>query len=207
MNKEDYIQITPQDERWYIVEDLPNEYWKWIPFCVGYYKISNYSRVQGTQRNGTVGRNYIVKPSLKKDNYYQVSLTIRGKRYYKRVNRLMGETFLPNKNNYPIVDHLDNNKLNNFLYNLEWVNNLENTERYYSNYFVSTNKGRGKILPKKVQQYSLSGEVLETFDSITIAAMSVYYNKGKRGGISKSCRTNKPYKGFKWKYFEGGDVE
>ena len=208
MNKEDYIVITPNEDRWYDLKNLPNEYWEWIPYTVGYYKISNYGRILSIGRNGTrYNHDAIIKPTIKQDGYYQVVLKVNCKNYYRRVNRLMGETFLPNPNNLPIVDHNDNNKLNNCLYNLEWVSLIENSRRYFDNYFVSTNKGRGKIKPKKVNQYNIDGTFIKEYPSITEAAKVVYGNKSRRDGISKACRRNKNYLGYMWRYTEGGDVE
>lgn len=209
MNKEDYIDVTPNDTRWYDLEDLPNEYWEWIPYTIGCYKISNYSRILSIGRNGNggIGRDRILLPIIKKDGYYQIVLYIKDKRLYRRVNRLMGETFLSNPNNLPIVDHKDNNKLNNCLYNLEWVSINENSRRYYKKYFISTNKGRGKIKPKKVNQFEIDGTFIKTYPSITEAAKTVYGNKLRRGGISKACMLNKNYLGYMWRYTEGGGVE
>ena len=83
---------------------------------------------------------------------------------------------------------------------------IENSRRYFDNYFVSTNKGRGKIKPKKVNQYNIDGTFIKEYPSITEAAKVVYGNKSRRDGISKACRRNKNYLGYKWRYFEGGDV-
>ena len=208
MNKEDYINITPNDDRWYDLDNLPNEYWEWIPFAIDYYKISNYGRILSIGRNGNGShRNLIIKPSIKKDGYYQVILKIRGKSYYKRVNRLVAETFLDNPMRLPIVDHKDNNKLNNCLYNLEWVSFAENNRRFYKNYYVSKHKGRGKIKPKKINQYNIDGTFIKTYPSVTEAAKIVYGTKQKRGSVSIACRRNKAYLGYIWKYNKGGDVE
>lgn len=208
MNKEDYINITPNDDRWYDLDNLPNEYWEWIPFAIDYYKISNYGRILSIGRNGNgCHRNLIIKPSIKKDGYYQVILKIRGKTYYKRVNRLVAETFLDNLMQLPIVDHKDNNKLNNCLYNLEWVSFAENNRRFYKNYYVSKHKGRGKIKPKKINQYNIDGTFIKTYPSVTEAAKIVYGTKQKRGSVSIACRRNKAYLGYIWKYNKGGDVE
>ena len=52
--------------------------------------------------------------------YYQVILYKNGKRQYKRVHKLVAETFLENPNNLPQVNHIDGNKLNNNASNLAW---------------------------------------------------------------------------------------
>lgn len=209
MNEYGYLDITPNDERWYDLEDLPNEYFEWIPYAVGYYMISNYSRVKSIGRHGcrNVNIDKILTPLLKKDGYYQTVLHIKGKHYYKRINRLMGETFLPNPDKLPIVDHKDNNKLNNCLYNLEWVTLLENARRYYENYFVSTNKGRGQIKPKAVCECYGDGDIIKVYHSTVEASKEIYGTKSKRGGICKACRTGKKYLGHYWKYYDGDDIK
>ena len=63
--------------------------------------------------------------------YYQVVFKLNNKRKYIRVHRLIAETCLPNPCNYPQVNHIDGNKLNNELSNLEWCNNSYNTQEGY----------------------------------------------------------------------------
>ena len=57
-----------------------------------------------------------------RNNYMRVTLMINKKRITYSVHRLMGEVFLPNFNNLPTVEHKDQNKLNNSLFNLKWEN-------------------------------------------------------------------------------------
>lgn len=52
--------------------------------------------------------------------YYQTVFRINGKRIYVRIHRLIAETLIPNPDNLPMVNHIDGNKLNNDLSNLEW---------------------------------------------------------------------------------------
>lgn len=61
-----------------------------------------------------------LSPSKNKRGYLHVTFTKDGKRYDYRVNRLVAMTFLDNPNNLPQVNHIDGNKLNNYLSNLEW---------------------------------------------------------------------------------------
>ena len=58
--------------------------------------------------------------------YRIVLLTVEGKKKNYLVHRLVAQTFIPNENNLPIVNHKDGNKLNNVVDNLEWVTQSEN---------------------------------------------------------------------------------
>lgn len=89
-------------EQWKIVEGFEK------------YEISNYGRV----------RNFITKKekkcNLNNQGYLQTQLSNNGIRKNFRINRLVAITFIPNKNNYTQVNHIDGNKLNNRVDNLEW---------------------------------------------------------------------------------------
>lgn len=91
---------------------------------------TNYSiDTEGNVYNDKFNR--ILKGTDKRNEYLSVQLTINGKPKTLMVHRLVAETFLPNPNNYYIVDHIDRNKYNNKLENLRWVDqetNLQNRE-------------------------------------------------------------------------------
>lgn len=72
--------------------------------------------------------------------YYMVAFRINGKKYWKRIHRLIAETLIPNPNNFPQVNHKDGNKLNNNLSNLEWCNNSYNTKEAYDNGLYKSTK-------------------------------------------------------------------
>ena len=66
--------------------------------------------------------------------YYHVSYKDRT----RKVHRLIAETFIPNPDNLPQVNHIDKNKLNNRVSNLEWVTNQRNVEHSCSKTFISS---------------------------------------------------------------------
>ena len=69
----------------------------------------------------------ILHPSMSYNGYGMVNLLNKDhKACTKRVNRIVALTWLPNPNNYPEVHHIDENKLNNSVYNLKWVSRIEN---------------------------------------------------------------------------------
>ena len=64
-----------------------------------------------------------------KTGYVRVSI---GNKSKGLVHRLVAETFIPNPNNKPMVNHIDGNKTNNHISNLEWVTNAENVKHAFT---------------------------------------------------------------------------
>lgn len=94
------------------------EVWKDIDGFDGKYQVSSWGRVRSA--------NGILKPYKNKKGYLKVGLAKNGKSNKKRVNRLVAIAFIPNPNDYPVVDHIDGNKENNSVSNLRWVTDEEN---------------------------------------------------------------------------------
>lgn len=74
----------------------------------------------------------ILKHHLHRDGYPQIILCKDGKHFTKQIHRLVAKTFIKNKNNYPCVNHIDGNKLNNNIFNLEWCSYSQNTKHAIS---------------------------------------------------------------------------
>lgn len=106
------------------------EIWKSIKGYEEQYAISNFGRVRGLSRKDSMGRNIkssIIKPQRNKKGYLQVSLCKNGTCKTFTVHRLVADAFIPNPNACPQVNHIDENKENNYASNLEWCDNLYNS--------------------------------------------------------------------------------
>ena len=109
-----------------------------------------------------------------KDNvgYLQVVIRNNGKKKYMRVHRLVAEHFIPNPNNLPQVNHIDGDKTNNHVNNLEWTDNKTNTQHGYDN-----NLYHSKKRSIKIKVYNKLGEYINTYKSIRETAQVLNINR------------------------------
>lgn len=115
-------ETTLIDEEWRVVKDFP------------FYKISNYGRLMNRY-----GR--ILKPRLQNSGYYFYSLYDgRGRDFQTQitVHKLVMISFIGNNKGYDI-NHIDGNKLNNHVNNLEYISHSDNAKHAYA---IGINKGR-----------------------------------------------------------------
>lgn len=120
------------------IGNLVNEVWKDICNYKGYYQISNIGRVKRLSRIITRrgSGNYhvnerIIYPSISKFGYYRIILCKEGVAGRYLVHRLVMLAFKKNINNKPFVNHIDSDRLNNRVENLEWVTASENLIHSY----------------------------------------------------------------------------
>ena len=95
-----------------------NEIWKPIKGFEPYYQISNLGQVSNYRK--------ILKPFISNSGYKVIDLRVNGLRTKYLIHRLVAEHFLDNPNGYRYVNHIDGNKSNNVVSNLEWCTNSEN---------------------------------------------------------------------------------
>jgi hypothetical protein len=147
---------------------------------------------KGDIRNIRTGK--LCKPFVSEKGYLKVMLykTSRtNSKIPRRVHRLVAQVFIPNPENKPQVNHKDGNKQNNNDWNLEWVTNIENKEHAEKNNLVAQQR-------KPVVQYTLEGEYINEFISITESANAV---SGKQSQISNCCRGKQHTAyGYKWRW-------
>lgn len=109
-----------------------SEVWKDVAGYEGLYQVSNRGNVYSVERKNLRGRKCggrTLKTSRDKIGYLRVNLYKDGRRKNVTVHRLVANAFLPNPNNYPEINHRDEDKTNNCVENLEWC-----TRKYNVNY-------------------------------------------------------------------------
>lgn len=99
---------------------------QWKTIVIEDQKTNYEVSTSGEVRN--IKTNKILKGTILRNEYRTVQLTINDKPKSKMVHRLVAETFIPNPNNYNIVDHIDRNKHNNNIDNLRWVDSQTNAK-------------------------------------------------------------------------------
>lgn len=135
----------------------------------------------------------ILKTKLNEKGYEIVVIMIKGKKHILRVHRLVAKAFIPNPNNLPQVNHIDGNKLNNCVNNLEWVTNEENYAHAIKNNLI-----RKDIKP--IALY-IDGEEIKSYSNIRDASKktltpynTIYYS------LKHSKHKHKKTKNIYWKY-------
>lgn len=112
-----------------------------------------------------------------------------GKRKSVRVHRIVAETFIENPLGLPVVNHIDGNKYNNRVDNLEWVSYKENTRLSLNNHFPVI-KPIAQISPR-------NGAVKGVFLSIRNCSLMLGLDYR---GLFEAVKQEIPYKGYLWKY-------
>jgi hypothetical protein len=151
------------------------------------YEVSNKGNVKNTQ----TGR--ILKPHLR-TGYYSISLSNINKKKTYNIHTLVATMFIDNPNNCKVINHIDGNKLNNNVENLEWCTYKENTAHALENKLI-------KLHRKKVKQLSYDGtQLIKIYDSIRDAEKETGISNKQ---ISKVCRNKMPTAhGFRWEYVD-----
>lgn len=126
------------------------EIWKPIKGYEGLYEVSNLGNVKGLAKTvrckdnalRTV-RERVLKPQMNERGYLFVSLYKNKKCIHAKIHRLVAQAFIPNEEEKKCVNHIDGDKTNNVVTNLEWCTHSENMKHAFKNgLWVSWNKGK-----------------------------------------------------------------
>lgn len=168
------------------------EKWADITGHEGKYQISTFGRVKSLARDYKYGSHddIILKPTDRR-GYEGVTLFDADGRNRRAVHRLVAEAFLPNPDGKPCVNHIDENRKNNHVTNLEWCTHLENSRHGNCRKKISSG------VSKPVVQLSKDDELIREWGSMT----EIYQNMGiEISQISICCSgKGKTAGGFKWK--------
>ena len=149
------------------------EIWKDYKDYEGLYQASNLGRMRSLDRwvkskSGSVRlcKGKILKLCTDKRNNLHVDLSKNNKVKAYLVHRIIAETFLPNTDNLPQVNHKDENKLNNVVSNLEWCTHEYNVNYGTRNERMSKNLTNNIYTSREVDVYDLDMNFIETLPSI-----------------------------------------
>ena len=183
------------------------EEWKDIQGYEGRYQVSNLGRIRSSYK----GSWNILKPIDNGQGYKHIKLFKDGERKHYYIHRLVAQTFIDNPNNYTEVNHIDENKANNCMENLEWC------DREYN---LSYNLGRkrraesrkGKYVGKENCMYGKKGEAHPTSKKVKCITTGEIFGSVKEAAnkynihpsnITKCCKGNlKTAAKMEWEYYE-----
>jgi len=176
----------------YIENNLENEEWREISLVNLFgehcnldkkYFVSNLGRFKNSF--GTIMNNYKVN-----DNGY-IRVYINKKTF--ALHRLVALTFLKNSENKEQVNHIDGNKINNYVNNLEWCTNKENQ-------IHKVKTGLANSFTRKITQYDLGMNKIKNYNSIIEASKELKIGKTNISGVLRNYR--KTAGGFIFKYLD-----
>ena len=140
----------------------------------GLYAVTSCGKVWSYKRKK------FLEPAADRKGYLYVNLHKDGKVKSYKIHRLVAMAYIPNPDNLPQVDHIDNDKTHNYLNNLQWITNRDNVR-----------KGRNK----PILQYDLDGNFVREWECTADVGKEV------RKGINNCLRgRNKTAYGYIWKY-------
>ena len=171
------------------------EIWKDIEGYENLYQISNFGRIKslsGFFHDEYVEREKILNSTtISNAGYQSVQLQKNGEGKRFLVHRLVAQAFIPNPHNLPQINHKDENVHNNYFANLEWCDN-----NYNLNYGTH-NKNMSKTLSKRINQYSLDGQLIKSWDTINDASTEL---KCSKAFIRELCTTGTARKCYRHKF-------
>lgn len=159
------------------------EKWKDIEDFEGLYAVSDRGRVMNLKTDR------ILKPGVNGAGYEVVCLCKDGKKKQYYNHRLTADAFIPNPDNLPEVNHIDECKTNNNVYNLEWVTASQNNR--HSMYKRSC----------RINQYNLDGEIIRQWNSSCEIERELGF---WHCVIIQCCKgKGKTAYGYRWEYADG----
>lgn len=179
------------------------EIWKDIKNYEGLYQVSNLGNVKSLHRYEK-----LLKPYINEHNgYVYVILYKNKKNKCCRVHRLVAQTFISNYENKPYVNHIDGNKQNNCVSNLEWCTAKENTQHAFKNGLIKIPKGKDNHMYKKYGDKHWNSKKVINIDTGKIynsfGEIARELNIINASNIVANCKGKKlSAYGYHWKYLK-----
>lgn len=181
---------------------MENEIWKEVKNREGMNLVSSYGRIKSLSRPIKTLRGYrIIKERILKPNEHNKYSTIQFKRNGKTflIHRVVADSFIPNPDEKPYVNHINGNKKDNRVENLEWVTNSENMIHAYKH---GLQKGKGLKLEsnpfaRKIKVIQ-NGNIISHFNCIKLCAIEMNLRYGSICRVLSGQR--KKYHGYTFEY-------
>ena len=164
------------------------EIWKDIPEFESLYQANQFGEFRRFKKQRWVK----IKPWLDGRGYERVSLSKNGIRYVKSCHRIVAQLFCDNPNNYPVVNHIDENKQNNIYTNLEWVTYEMNDNHGTRNSRISMTESHQKLEYIMMDDY---GNVLKIWKTTRELKKNGFNPANIRTSIKKGWKSM----GYYWK--------
>lgn len=179
------------------------EIWKDVIGYEGIYQVSNTGRVKRigeyTNQYGSIGKcERILKPGKKDNGYLFYNLSVENHTKIKYAHRAVAEAFIPNPLNKPTVNHIDGDRTNNAVENLEWNTYLENNIHSIDVLHKGEHNRRNRSDLKPVIQFDINMNIVKEYPSMREAQRQTGVL-----GIDKVCnrsRYRKTAGGYIWIY-------
>lgn len=173
----------------------------------GYYLISNMGNLMSYPRWDRIGRyqgGKMIKKCLDTDGYETAILYKDGVGENVKIHRLVAQSFIPNPENYPCIDHINGIRNNNIYTNLRWCtiaqnntfdNAMESREKAKINSLINGSKSP---FARKIKQLTLDGDYICSYSSISEASYKTGFSSAH---ISSVCNKKRNSCGrYKWEY-------
>jgi len=162
-----------------------SEIWREHPEIVGIEvstlgRVRTLDRVTSSEERTQFLKGRVLKQCNHHGGYLHVGVSIDGKRVTKLVHRLVAQTFLPNPDNLPQVNHRDCDPTNNNASNLEWCNNSYN-QKYREKHGIS----RAEVVGHPLFAINLSTLKVSRFKTQHEAGRMLEINQGNIGAVIK----------------------